>query len=177
SLQARAEIGAATAPGATVDTLLGRDALLDFSWHVALGGEKLTEAEIDQLAEARRPLVKLRDQWVVADPRLVARLKRQRSRELAPLDALQAVLTGEVEWDGERVAVEAAGTFGELVARLRDPEGRAPVRAPQGLTATLRGYQQRGLAWLADMTRLTLGGVLADDMGLGKTVTLLALHL
>nr|WP_253266488.1 DEAD/DEAH box helicase [Streptomyces sp. 6-11-2] len=177
ALEMRAEIGAATAPGATVDTLLGRDALLDFSWHVALGGEKITEAELDLLTEARRPLVKLRDQWVVADPKLVARLKRWRSRELGPLDALQAALTGEVEWDGERVAVEAAGTFGELVARLRDPEGRTPVRAPEGLTATLRGYQLRGLAWLADMTRLTLGGVLADDMGLGKTITLLALHL
>jgi superfamily II DNA or RNA helicase len=177
ALQTRAEIGAATAPGATVDTLLGRDALLDFSWHVALGGDKLTEDELDLLAEARRPLVRLRDQWVVADPKLVARLKRRRSRELAPLDALQAVLTGEVEWDGERVAVEAAGAFAELVARLRDPEGRAPVRVPEGLTATLRGYQQRGLAWLADMTRLTLGGILADDMGLGKTITLLALHL
>ncbi|WP_435211472.1 SNF2-related protein [Streptomyces sp. bgisy034] len=178
ALEARAEIGAATAPGATVDTLLGRDALLDFSWHVALGGERLTEAELDQLAEARRPLVKLRDQWVVADPKLVARLKRRRDRELAPLEALQAVLAGEVEWeDGERVAVEAAGAFGELVARLRDPEGRTPVRVPEGLTATLRGYQKRGLAWLADMTRLTLGGILADDMGLGKTVTLLALHL
>ncbi|MED7825573.1 DEAD/DEAH box helicase [Streptomyces chiangmaiensis] len=177
ALETRAEIGAATAPGATVDTLLGRDALLDFSWHVALGGDKLTEAELDLLAEARRPLVKLRDQWVVADPKLVARLKRRRSRELAPLDALQAALTGEVEWDGERVAVEAAGAFGELVARLRDPEGRTPVRTPEGLTATLRGYQQRGMAWLADMTRLTLGGILADDMGLGKTITLLALHL
>ncbi|GAA2243025.1 helicase [Streptomyces ruber] len=177
ALQTRAEIGAATAPGATVDTLLGRDTLLDFSWQVALGGEKLTDAELDQLAEARRPLVKLRDQWVVADPGLVARLKRRRTRELAPLDALQAVLTGELEEDGERVPVDAAGAFGELVARLRDPEDRAPVRVPEGLTATLRGYQRRGLAWLADMTRLSLGGILADDMGLGKTVTLLALHL
>ncbi|MHB6909470.1 DEAD/DEAH box helicase [Streptomyces sp. DB-54] len=177
ALDLRAEIGAATAPGATVDTLLGRDALLGFSWQVALGGERLTEDELDQLAEARRPLVKLRDQWVVADPKLVARLKRQRSQELAPLDALQAALTGEVEWDGERVAVEAAGAFGELVDRLRAGEGRAPVRVPEGLTATLRDYQKRGLAWLADMTRLTLGGILADDMGLGKTVTLLALHL
>ncbi|MFE9446402.1 DEAD/DEAH box helicase [Streptomyces sp. NPDC006602] len=177
ALDLRAEIGAATAPGATVDTLLGKDALLDFSWQVALGGEQLTEDELDLLAEARRPLVKLRDQWVVADPKLVARLKRQRSRELAPLEALQAALTGEVEWDGERVVVETAGAFGELVDRLRAGEGRAPVRVPQGLTATLRDYQKRGLAWLSDMTRLTLGGILADDMGLGKTVTLLALHL
>ncbi|MFE3851696.1 CocE/NonD family hydrolase [Streptomyces griseorubiginosus] len=29
----------------------------------------------------------------------------------------------------------------ELVARLRDPEGRTPVGVPEGLTATLRGYQ------------------------------------
>jgi hypothetical protein len=177
ALDMRAQIGAATAPGATVDTLLSRDALLDFSWHVALRGEQLTEDEVDLLAEARRPLVKLRDQWVVADPKLVARLKRQRSRQLAPVDALQAALTGEVDWDGERVEVEEVGAFGELVARLRAGEGRAPVRVPQGLTATLRDYQKRGLAWLADMTRLTLGGILADDMGLGKTVTLLALHL
>ncbi|MFD7714118.1 SNF2-related protein [Streptomyces sp. NPDC059786] len=177
ALEARAEIGAATAPGSTVNTLLGRDTLLDFSWHVALGGDQLTEAELDQLAETRRPLVKLREQWVVADPKLVARLKRRRTRELAPVDALRAVLTGGLEDDGERFAVQAAGAFGELVARLRDPEGRAPVHVPERLTATLRGYQHRGLSWLADMTRLTLGGVLADDMGLGKTVTLLALHL
>ncbi|MER6070936.1 DEAD/DEAH box helicase [Streptomyces sp. NPDC001817] len=177
ALEARAEIGAATAPGATVNTLLGKDALLDFSWHIALGGERLTEAELDQLAEARRPLVKLRDQWVVADPKLVARLKRQREGELAPLQALQAVLTGEVECDGERVEVQAAGPFGELVAALRSGEDRAPVPVPTSLTATLRDYQKRGLAWLADMTRLGLGGILADDMGLGKTVTLLALHL
>lgn len=128
-LQARGEVGAATAPGATVGTLLGRDALLDFSWHVALGGEKLTEAELELLAESRRPLVRLREQWVVADPKLVARLRRRRTGALAPLEALQAVLTGEMEWaqDGERVAVEAAGAFADLVAQLRDPESRAPV--------------------------------------------------
>ncbi|PNE42846.1 helicase SNF2 [Streptomyces noursei] len=177
ALDLRAQIGAATAPGATVDTLLGQDALLDFSWQVALGGEQLTEDELDRLAEARRPLVKLRDQWVVADPKLVARLKRRRSRELTPLQALQATLTSEMEWDGERIAVQAAGAFGELVDQLRAGESRVPVPVPPGLTATLRDYQKRGLAWLADMTRLTLGGILADDMGLGKTVTLLALHL
>ncbi|MFD1659625.1 SNF2-related protein [Streptomyces caeni] len=177
ALEARAEIGAATAPGATVNTLLGKDALLDFSWQVSLNGERLTEAEIDRLAEARRPLVRLRDRWVVADPKLLARLRRRQERALAPLDALQAVLTGEIERDGERIEVSAAGAFGELVTRLHEPEKREPIAVPGGLTATLRNYQQRGLAWLADMTRLGFGGVLADDMGLGKTVTLLALHL
>ena len=46
---------------------------------------------------------------------------------------------------------------------------------PAGLHADLRPYQQRGLDWLATMSRLGLGAVLADDMGLGKTLQVLAL--
>jgi SNF2 family DNA or RNA helicase len=48
---------------------------------------------------------------------------------------------------------------------------------PADLQATLRPYQERGLAWLSEMASLGLGGVLADDMGLGKTIQVLALHL
>ncbi|WP_275106535.1 DEAD/DEAH box helicase [Nocardioides daphniae] len=48
---------------------------------------------------------------------------------------------------------------------------------PQALDATLRDYQHHALSWLAHITGLGLGAVLADDMGLGKTITLIALHL
>ena len=51
------------------------------------------------------------------------------------------------------------------------------VAQPRALVAVLRPYQLRGLAWLAGMTELGLGGCLADDMGLGKTVQVIALHL
>src|SRR5205823_14971906 len=51
------------------------------------------------------------------------------------------------------------------------------VAPPPGLTAVLRPYQQRGLAWLAGMCETELGGCLADDMGLGKTIQVIALHL
>jgi SNF2 family DNA or RNA helicase len=46
--------------------------------------------------------------------------------------------------------------------------------APATLNATLRPYQERGLAWLSTMGSLGLGACLADDMGLGKTIQLLA---
>ena len=36
---------------------------------------------------------------------------------------------------------------------------------------------ETGVAWMAEMAELGLGGCLADDMGLGKTVQLIALHL
>jgi SNF2 family DNA or RNA helicase len=93
------------------------------------------------------------------------------------MEALSAALTGEAERDGDRIPCAAVGALGDLVARIRDPESRAPVPQPAPLKATLREYQKRGLAWLAEMCALGLGGCLADDMGLGKTITLLALHL
>jgi superfamily II DNA or RNA helicase len=177
ALTASAEIEQRTAPGSSAGGLLDTDALLDFRWQISLGGEPLTEAEMDALTEARRPLVRLRDQWVVADPKLVARARRRRMEPLTPMEALGAALTGEVERDGEPVPCEAVGHFGDLVARIHDPESRTPASQPAALKATLRDYQKRGLAWLAEMCELGLGGCLADDMGLGKTITLLALHL
>ncbi|WP_424861534.1 DEAD/DEAH box helicase [Streptomyces sp. MMS24-I29] len=177
ALTATAEIGQRTAPGSSAGGLLGADALLDFRWQISLGGEPLTEAEMDALAETRRPLVRLRDQWVVADPKLVARVRRRRMEPLTPMEALSATLTGEVERDGEQIPCEAVGALGDLVARIRDPESRTPAPQPAALKAVLRDYQRRGLAWLAEMSELGLGGCLADDMGLGKTITLLALHL
>ncbi|MEV0938111.1 DEAD/DEAH box helicase [Streptomyces phaeochromogenes] len=177
ALTATAEIGQRTAPGSSAGGMLDADALLDFRWQLSLGGDPLTEAEMDALAEARRPLVRLRDQWVVADPKLVARARRRRMEPLTPMEALGAALTGEVERDGETITCAAVGALGDLVARIRAPESRPPTAQPAALKATLRDYQKRGLAWLAEMAELGLGGCLADDMGLGKTITLLALHL
>ncbi|MEU6657188.1 DEAD/DEAH box helicase [Streptomyces sp. NPDC046900] len=177
ALTASAQIGQRTAPGSSAGGLLDTDDLLDFRWQISLSGQPLTEEEMDALAEARRPLVRLRDHWVVADPKLVARAKRRRMEPLTPMEALEAALTGEAARDGELIPCTAVGPFGDLVARIRDPEERAPAPQPAALKATLRDYQKRGLAWLAEMCELGLGGCLADDMGLGKTITLLALHL
>ncbi|MGW7006272.1 DEAD/DEAH box helicase [Streptomyces sp. NPDC054933] len=177
ALTARAEIGQPGAPGSAAPGLLDTDSLLDFRWQISLGGEPLTEAEMDALAESRRPLIRLRDQWVIADPKLVARAKRHRMEPLSPMQALTAALTGEAEADGEPVACQAVGALAELSDRIRDPHTREEIPQPVALNATLRDYQRRGLAWLADMCELGLGGCLADDMGLGKTITLLALHL
>ena len=59
-------------------------------------------------------------------------------------------------------------------ARLGEFSGLAALDPPEGFGATLRPYQQLGLAWLDFLARYGFGGVLADDMGLGKTVQWLA---
>jgi len=44
----------------------------------------------------------------------------------------------------------------------------------KGLKATLRPYQEEGLAWMQFLRSYGFGGILADDMGLGKTIQTLA---
>ncbi|TJZ58706.1 DEAD/DEAH box helicase [Streptomyces piniterrae] len=165
-------------------SLLSADALLSFSWRFAVGDEEIDRAELDRLAEAGRPLVRLRDQWVLIDPEALRATRDRQDRKVTPLDALSAALTGTVEDDdGRRVEVRADGWLARVRDRLADPEGEqegtddAPVGQPAALAATLRDYQLRGLRWLHRMTSLGLGGCLADDMGLGKTITLISLHL
>ncbi|MGW6459090.1 DEAD/DEAH box helicase [Streptomyces sp. NPDC055078] len=159
-------------------SFLSADALLSFDWRFALGDRQLTREELNRLAEANRPLVRLRDQWVLIDPAEARRAAGSQGSTLSPVDALGAVLTGSAEVDGRRVEVEASGWVARLRDRLADPEGGTPdIGPPAALDATLRDYQLRGLNWLNRMTSLGLGGCLADDMGLGKTITLIALHL
>ncbi len=158
-------------------SMLSPDALLAFNWRFALGDQELTRAELDALAESHRPLVRLRDQWVLIDPDEARRAREHEDRKVTPVDALGAVLTGSTEFAGRRVEVAASGWLAALRDRLADPEASTAVAQPAALTATLRDYQLRGLGWLATMTELGLGGCLADDMGLGKTITLISLHL
>ncbi|MER5226353.1 DEAD/DEAH box helicase [Streptomyces flaveus] len=160
-----------------VPSFLSADALLAFNWSFALGDQQLTWQELDRLAEANRPMVRLRDQWVLVDPQEVHRARAQQDHKVTPIDALSAALTGSTEVDGRRVDVRPTGWLATLRERLADPEGQEPIGQPAALAATLRDYQLRGLNWLARMTSLGLGGCLADDMGLGKTITLIALHL
>ncbi|MCJ1680223.1 DEAD/DEAH box helicase [Streptomyces sp. APSN-46.1] len=166
-----------TAPGSATDGTAFFDAqhLFAFSWELALGGDRLTPGEMDALAQAHRPVVRLRDQWVRVDPELVRKARKRELGLLDPVDALATVLTGTAEVDGEPVAAVPVGALAALRERLTGE--LAPLPPPAGLKATLRDYQARGLAWLDLMTSLGLGGCLADDMGLGKTVTLIALHL
>jgi hypothetical protein len=119
---------------------------------------------------------------------------------LVPLDGggWAPLPTGFLEKHGARVAdlLEARredGSIGPavvpLLAELCDdlqvprPQGYARLaplidgfealpdaRLPEGLDATLRPYQLRGVSWLGFLREAGLGAVLADDMGLGKTL-------
>jgi hypothetical protein len=172
--EVRASLGT-SAPASVTEPALTMGALLEFRWEVAIGDEVLTADELAVLADAKRPLVRLRGRWVLADPELLARLSRQPRVRVA--DGLAASVTGQLTVDGEAVEVHLDGPVAALAERLRALDDTRELSEPVGLQATLRPYQRRGLAWLAEMSELGLGGCLADDMGLGKTVQIIALHL
>jgi superfamily II DNA or RNA helicase len=174
-LEVRATV-ASPAPAGAAQPVFRLEALLDFDWQVTVGGEVLTAEEVAALAEAKRPLVRLRGRWVRVNRELLERLRRRRGPRITAGEALTAALTGSLVLDGERVEFHAAGALAGLVDRLAGV-GQAAVAPAGGLRATLRPYQRRGLSWLAQMCELGLGGCLADDMGLGKTVQVIALHL
>lgn len=167
-------------PGVVVGAGLGLEGLVEFRWQATLDGAALSPEEVDVLAEAKRSVVRLRGRWVVVDPEVRRRLLgKVRIERRGVAEALGALLAGSVSLDGEQLPVVAEGPLGDVARRLRDlgKAGPAPLPPPQGLEATLRPYQARGVAWLRAMTELGIGACLADDMGLGKTLQVIALHL
>ncbi|WDZ84561.1 DEAD/DEAH box helicase [Micromonospora cathayae] len=177
-LGARLTARSRTAPG-TVATAggVGLDALVDYRWELALGDQPLTADELTELARRKTPLVRLRGQWVELDPRrLAAGLRLLRSSgELTVADLLRLGLADGDAPDGLPVVeISADGALGDLLSGQAERR-LTPLDPPPTFTGTLRPYQRRGLAWLAFLQSLGLGGILADDMGLGKTVQLLAL--
>lgn len=169
-----------TAGEVAKESELGLKVLVDYRWELAVGDERLTEAELQSLAEAKVPLVRVRGQWVQVDPKRLAAGLAFLKRGGGQMTAAQVLLHSGLHPEDADLplplnGVSATGWLGDLLSGEVEHH-LEPVEQPTGLVAELRPYQQRGLAWLAFLDRLGLGACLADDMGLGKTVQLLALE-
>ncbi|MFC5994070.1 SNF2-related protein [Pseudonocardia hispaniensis] len=183
-----------TTPTAGVVTRggLGREQVADFRWGLAVGDDVLDADELDALVAAKAPLVRLRGTWVTIDrEQLRAGLeflrRAERDRRGRPVPSAAEVLAlaqghpaAATGLAGDQpplpvTGVDAQGWLGDLLAGTAE-RALEPLPPPEGFTARLRPYQQRGLSWLAFLSTLGLGACLADDMGLGKTVQLLALE-
>ncbi|MEV4170965.1 DEAD/DEAH box helicase [Nonomuraea sp. NPDC049709] len=155
----------------------GMRELVDFRVDLAVGEETISEAELAELARLKVPLVRVRGQWVELDDRQLKAALRAveggRTGEASAADILRQVVRSDDD-ELPLLEIDADGVLGDLLSGQAERR-LAPLATPPGLDATLRPYQERGLAWLSFLSELGLGGVLADDMGLGKTITTLAL--
>ncbi|WP_018421945.1 DEAD/DEAH box helicase [Paraburkholderia tuberum] len=175
--------------GARPPSLLGKDALLDFSMEVSLDGERLSASEVRDLLKAADGLQLIRGRWVEVDKKKLSRLlKRFEAMEKAaqtglPFNEALRLLAG-VSLDGNADPADrdwsqlvAGPWLADMLQELRQPEGLAQISPGPELKANLRPYQRAGVRWLYLLTRLGLGACLADDMGLGKTMQVLSLLL
>jgi non-specific serine/threonine protein kinase len=182
--QVRAQVGTKQ------PSLLGKDALLDFSMEVTLDGEQLSDSEVQALLNGFDGLQLMRGRWVEVDRKKLSRMLErfqgiEQSAEQAGLSFAQALrlvsgaaLEDDIDPADQQWSQMVAGPWLEQILQgLRKPEGLAKVRVGRDLKANLRPYQEAGVQWLYLLNRLGLGACLADDMGLGKTIQVLALLL
>ncbi|MBK1879816.1 DEAD/DEAH box helicase [Pelagicoccus mobilis] len=143
-------------------------------WEIEGGG--FSKEDIEKLREAGGGMVKLGDKgWF----RLGSKLPENESRALSSLGLdpdrgnAQRVHLCQVEdlLPKEMLEEKAWSEVKRKAERLREI-GEPEV--PAELRKVLRPYQVAGFRYLARLSELGLGGVLADDMGLGKTLQTLA---
>ncbi len=172
-------------------SMLGVDALLDFNIGFALGGQSLSEQELKSLLSGEQGLVLFNGQWIEVDrQRLQEAIEhwdklRSHSRdgEISFIEGMRLLAGASVDLKQEAtsereqpwVHIEAGDAMRDILAGLRDPGRLAAVKSSIEIKATLRPYQEHGVAWLNFLSQLGLGACLADDMGLGKTLQVLAL--
>jgi hypothetical protein len=171
-------------PGTSAGPRFRLEELVAYDIDVALGGQDVDAEEIRKIARQAGALVQLGGEWVQLDDtsreqlERLARAVEATDSHMANSAALSAALGGEAVLPGGiRAEVERVdeASLARAVEFLRNPAVFEDVAAPEGFTGELRPYQQKGLTWLAGMSSLPLGAVLADDMGLGKTVQVIAL--
>jgi len=161
---------------------LGLEALVEFDWQVALGGQSLPREEFLELAQMKQPLVRVRGQWVELSPERVKEVlealqARPESPKMTLGDVLQLELGQPRDGSLPVTDLEATGWIETLLTRLAGREELPHLEAPRSFHGKLRPYQKHGLSWLSFLGRWNLGACLADDMGLGKTIQVLALLL
>ena len=171
-------------------SMLGVNAMLKFQISTTLDGTPLSAEDWDHIKSSPAGLVNLRGQWVEIDHSQLGQVMDHWDKVAA------AHLHGGLTFhEGMRFLAgfhpgnagpaaeftETLTNWSEVIAGkhlaaaldlIRQPD---PMAVPPNILATLRPYQEKGLAWLTFMRRLGLGACLADDMGLGKTLQVIAL--
>lgn len=166
---------------------LGFEALLDFDAQISVGDEKLTIDELKKLLAETEGLAFIKGKWVEINHEklkeaLLAYEQAQKligRNNLTLIEAMRLQLNPAEILGLENTAPVVEVTNGQwlnaVISRLTQPENLEVVTSGENFNASLRPYQEKGLAWLHYMKTLGLGACLADDMGLGKTIQVIAL--
>ncbi len=166
-------------------SLVGLDALIDFSPSLMIDGETLTKKQLKEFLQMAEGLVLYKGKWVEINKRkleaALAALERANSLAKDGVLSLSEAMRLELNFQTAAAPEEEPSIsiqYGPWLKKVRDmmsnPSSIQETVMESTFHATLRPYQEQGCRWLNLMGELGFGACLADDMGLGKTVQILA---
>jgi len=150
------------------------DDILDFSYEIAIGDEKIPMEEFKKLVADSPGLIKYKDKYVLVDQdeskKLFEQILNANHSKLSRLELIHASMSGQLE----QYDFDYDEAFANIIKDFNRP---VEVETPVGLKGDLRPYQQTGLKWLWTNISKGFGCCMADDMGLGKTIQVITLIL
>ena len=145
--------------------------LFEFSYTIAIGDEKLSVEEYEELTKNAQGLIKYKEHYVLIDreenAKLIDKVKHPKITDKNKMEILHAALSSQME-DYDFDYDEA---FANILKDLTKTEDVPP---PESLKGVLRPYQERGFKWLYTNIKKGFGCCMADDMGLGKTIQVIS---
>ena len=150
------------------------DDILDFSYEIAIGDEKIPIEEFKKLVEDSPGLIKYKDKYVLLDQdeskKIFEQIIKANHTKLSRLELIHASMSGQLE----QYDFDYDEAFANIIKDFNRP---VEVDIPKGLKGELRPYQSTGLKWLWTNISKGFGCCMADDMGLGKTIQVITLIL
>ncbi len=150
------------------------DDILDFSYEIAIGNDKISLEEFNKMVENSTGLIKYKNKYVLVDKeeskKIFEQVAKANLKSMSRMELIHAAMSGQIdEYDFD---------YDDAFARvIKDFTKPVEVTVPKTLNGELRPYQQVGLKWLWTNVSKGFGACMADDMGLGKTIQVISLIL
>ncbi len=150
------------------------DDILEFSYEVALGDEKISLEEFNKLLNESDGLIQYNGKYILVDKtegkKLYEQIANANHKKMTRLELIHASMSGQLQ--------NYDFNYDEAYANvIKDFAKPVDVEEPKDLKGELRPYQMTGLKWLWTNVSKGFGCCMADDMGLGKTIQVISLIL
>ena len=158
----------------TAASKMSLDDILEFSYEIAIGNEKISLEEFNKLVETSNGLIKYKNKYVLIDKeeskKIFEQIAKANFKSLSRMELIHASMSGQLgQYD-----FDYDDAYARVIQEFTKP---VDVTPPETLKGELRPYQQTGLKWLWTNVSKGFGVCMADDMGLGKTIQIISLIL
>ena len=158
----------------TSSSRIALDDILEFSYEIAIGNEKISLEEFNKLVEGSNGLIKYKNKYVLVDKeeskKIFEQIAKANLKSLSRMELIHASMSGQLD----QYDFDYDSAFAKVIQDFTKP---VDVTPPEALNGELRPYQMTGLKWLWTNVSKGFGVCMADDMGLGKTIQVISLIL